>query len=1034
MKSSILLLFATISIATADPLVNCWDIGISGQYARIYGTDADEAAGNAVTTWNRGQGVQEMPTYAGISEVAVTSTDVYVRASGLAGHIMGPWYGNEQRTNLFGNWPANRALIYRIPRDPGPVPVTKQPTGLGRIGLFVDGVAMFDSRDAFSYDTSAGVDQMPRAVAGVNGDDTWNRDAYVNEGVTFDRGNAHQAGGTHHYHANPPGLRHLLGDSVDYDPDTNRYTENFNGQHSPILGWVRDGYPIYGPYGYSDPTDPESPVVRMRSGFRFRAINQRIYLPAHAARLQGYTSAGETSEFLLPDGTGGSQDLRGPDVTPGAGSQYEIGHYIEDYEYLGDVGQALGVDFDLDEHNGRFCVTPEFPAGTYAYFVSIEPDGTPKFPYNIGPSYYGNPTANTAAAIPAGAETVFEGGPESQLGAGELTTDAGNGDVTVTWNAIEGGTYVVEQSDDLRRWRGMTAHMDGSKLVAPDPAAMRERDRQFYRTTLIDVAPFDDEGFDVDLDLNPRPEGGNNVLLLIVDDWGTDWSPIDHPENAVLPEMPNLQHLAANGVRFSNAYAQSSCSPTRASLLTGRHPFRHGVGTPGGANLPEEEFTLPDAFVAASSEYSLFSIGKWHIGGGTDGARTSGGWPHFSGTVGNLTDFWAWDKVVDGTTTPVTDTYATSDQVDDAVAFIRSRPPGNPWFCWIGFHAPHSPIHDPPVELLPDGTGPPANNRDRYEQMLEALDTEIGRLLEDVDLAETNVILVGDNGTPGNRLQAPFNSGRGKNTLYEGGNRVTLVAAGPDIRARGSNDSPVQVADLYTTILSLAGIDAREVAPAGTIIDGRDLYPAFIGARVGGGAVSEMFGNGVAAPGRAIRDGDYKLIIFDDPDTTSDTPRFELYNVEQDPDEQMELIGQAGGPNAEQQEALDSLLEKNEALGGGFGDTGDTGGGTGTPVSTGILNLSPSEAPAGTTLTVTFNFDPDWMPRVPPLENMAGNPIVPTVTLGSVTGTNVNRIGRDVLQATFVLPDTAGFLDAQADFPGPNRPDFGLTFAFEVTP
>ena len=111
-----------LSVAHADPLVTSWDIGISGQYARIYGTDADEAAGNAVTTWNRGQGVQDMPTYAGVSEVAVTATDVYVRTSGLGGHIMGPWYGNEARTNLFGNWPANLALLYRIPRDPGPPP------------------------------------------------------------------------------------------------------------------------------------------------------------------------------------------------------------------------------------------------------------------------------------------------------------------------------------------------------------------------------------------------------------------------------------------------------------------------------------------------------------------------------------------------------------------------------------------------------------------------------------------------------------------------------------------------------------------------------------------------------------------------------------------------------------------------------------------------------------------------------------------------------------------------------------------------
>lgn len=106
---------------------------------------------------------------------------------------------------------------------------------------------MFDSRDAFSYDTSAGQDDNPMAGGGVNGDGIWNRDAFINEGVTFDAGNAHQAGILSHYHANPTALRHLLGDSVAHDPNANSYAENFNGAHSPIIGWVRDSYPVYGP-------------------------------------------------------------------------------------------------------------------------------------------------------------------------------------------------------------------------------------------------------------------------------------------------------------------------------------------------------------------------------------------------------------------------------------------------------------------------------------------------------------------------------------------------------------------------------------------------------------------------------------------------------------------------------------------------------------------------------------------------------------------------------------------------------------------
>ena len=75
----------------------------------------------------------------------------------------------------------------------------------------------------------------------------------------------------------------------------------------------------------------------------------------------------------------------------------------------------------------------------------------------------------------------------------------------------------------------------------------------------------------------------------------------------------------------------------------------------------------------------------------------------------NVDDYWEWDKTVNGITTPVTDTYATINQVDDAIAFIGSAGAAH-WFCWVGFNAPHAPFHDPPMELLPAGTAAPTNN------------------------------------------------------------------------------------------------------------------------------------------------------------------------------------------------------------------------------------------------------------------------------------------------------------------------------------
>ncbi|MAS65133.1 MAG: hypothetical protein CL815_07930, partial [Coraliomargarita sp.] len=236
-----------------DPQVTSWYTENSGQYARIYETISDQNSGNAVTTWTRGQGTQSSPTYAGIHEVSYSNDWVYIRTTNLASYIMGPWYLNADKTNLFPNYPANRAVLYQFPRSPSSA-INKTLTGLGAIGYFVDGVAMFDNRDAFSYSNSNASDARPNT--NFNGDGIWNRDAYVNESVTFDAGNAHQAGSNYHYHANPPGLRFLLGDHVGYDSTSNTYSEKTtNPSHSPIIGWVRDGYPIYGPYGYDDPND-----------------------------------------------------------------------------------------------------------------------------------------------------------------------------------------------------------------------------------------------------------------------------------------------------------------------------------------------------------------------------------------------------------------------------------------------------------------------------------------------------------------------------------------------------------------------------------------------------------------------------------------------------------------------------------------------------------------------------------------------------------------------------------------------------------
>jgi hypothetical protein len=468
----------TVSAAwagTVDPRTNSWLTTDSAQYARIYTSDVNKTNGDAVTTWSTGSTAQVLPAYCGVQEVYSSSNWVYIRSSGLANHVMGPWYLDAAHTQAFPNYPTNEHVLYRIPRTPT-VPATKTRNGGGPIGYFVDGVAMFNSWDAYYY--TNGADTQGGANGGY-----WNRDAYVNERVTFDPNNAHQAGGQHHYHANPPGLRYLLGDHVDFDPVSKAYPESTSAptKHSPILGWVSDGWPVYGPYGYSISNDASSGIRRMVSGYVLRNGQRgsenltnvgRLYLPQWAVRLYGVAS----------------NVMSGPAVS----SSYPMGRYMEDNDYLGDLGYAQGTNtFDLDEYNGRWCVTPEFPGGTYAYFVCIDSNGLPVFPYNIGRGFYGNPTGGTVSAITETVATNFIGGPNSVPA---LNTPVVNGGtVTLTWSATEGGTYLVESTTNLTHWTTNSTSVS-AVLTAASYTNSSPGKYGFYRTELTSLASYDSAG------------------------------------------------------------------------------------------------------------------------------------------------------------------------------------------------------------------------------------------------------------------------------------------------------------------------------------------------------------------------------------------------------------------------------------------------------------------------------------------------------------------------------------------------------------
>lgn len=475
--AAILSAHTALFAGATDPRTNSWLTTYSSQYARIYTSDVNKTNGVSETTWTNTSGgtIQTLPVYCGVQEVYSSSNWVYIRSSGLAGHVMGPWYLNAAHTQAFPNYPTNEHVLYKIPRTPTNAP-TKTRNGGGPIGYFVDGVAMFNSWDAYYY--TNGADTQGGANGGY-----WNRDAYVNEGVSFDASNAHQAGGQHHYHANPPALRYQLGDHVDFDPVSKAYPESTNTvlKHSPILGWVADGWPVYGPYGYSVSNDASSGVRRMISGYVLRngqygsenlTSMGRSYLPQWAVRLYGAVS----------------NVMVGPAVS----ASYPLGRYMEDNDYLGDLGYTMGTNtYDLDEYNGRWCVTPEFPDGTYAYFVSISSNGTPTFPYNIGRGYYGNPTGGAVTSITENVVTNFIGGPNSTPALN--TPSVSGGTVTLTWSATEGGTYMVESTTNFTSWNtnstAVSAILNGASYTNYPTDKFR-----FYRVAQTSLASYDPVG------------------------------------------------------------------------------------------------------------------------------------------------------------------------------------------------------------------------------------------------------------------------------------------------------------------------------------------------------------------------------------------------------------------------------------------------------------------------------------------------------------------------------------------------------------
>jgi len=373
------------------------------------------------------------------------------------------------------------------------------------------------------------------------------------------------------------------------------------------------------------------------------------------------------------------------------------------------------------------------------------------------------------------------------------------------------------------------------------------------------------------------------VLLVIADDLGVEASACYDDPVAERAPQPTIESLCARGVVFDRAWSNPICSPTRATLQTGRYAFHNGVGEAVGnesPGIPLDEWTIPMALDAQGDGWGHAVFGKWHLSwednGGADNPNLMG-WSHFSGhLLGELDDYSDWPKTVDGVEERSTE-YATTVNVDDAIDWIQAQ--DAPWVVWLAFNAPHTPMHLPPADLHSYGelTDDPAEISDNplpyFEAMIEAMDTELGRLfttLGDEQMAMVDVVYLGDNGSWEPVNQGVFPEGHGKPSLYQGGVHVPLVIAGPSVVDGGRrNDDLVDLVDVMPTVLELAAVDIRDTQPADKPLDGMSLLNVLIdpdATHHREWSMSEIWGprGRYDETGQTVTDGSYKLIRFRD--------------------------------------------------------------------------------------------------------------------------------------------------------------------------
>jgi arylsulfatase B len=386
-----------------------------------------------------------------------------------------------------------------------------------------------------------------------------------------------------------------------------------------------------------------------------------------------------------------------------------------------------------------------------------------------------------------------------------------------------------------------------------------------------------------------------NILLIIADDMGWDAFGKYPGTNGQKANTPVLDSLAQAGITFTNLWVNPVCSPTRASIFTGKYGFRTGVGTAIGGNtggLSSSE-TLLQKYIndKTDNQYATAVIGKWHMSNNTQlSAPEQFGVGYYSGIfTGTVPSYTNWTKTSSGQQSTVT-TYATTYFIDDSKNWISQQ--SKPWFLSLTLNAPHTPFHRPPLNLISDKTliddvTTINNNRlTYYLAAIEAMDAELGRFfnsLTDEQKKNTLIIFVGDNGTGMQVAQAPYTSLTSKESLWQGGINTPMIVSGYSVNRQNEIDNAlVNGTDLFATMADVADTGTSEINDSYSLKSLFDNSTTFARKY----AYSELFDSGTANDGWTIRDNKYKLIHLSNGDEY-------FYDLSVDPFESTNLISTA---------------------------------------------------------------------------------------------------------------------------------------------